>query len=75
MTLSLKKAYENICKAADVMSTAQADFSAAKGDSKYSEVMEIPDEIVDVIDYGNSNMTYEKFIELMNDALEELKND
>ncbi len=72
----LKEAYLQICKAADIMSSAQSRFSFALSDSKYEPISHnLPDDVVDVVDYGNGSMTYEKFIETMDDALEEVKDE
>jgi spore germination cell wall hydrolase CwlJ-like protein len=71
--VSLRKAFENVKKTATKASEAQAEFSHAINDSKYSELDELPDEIVDVTDYGQANMTYEEFKEKMDEALEKQK--
>lgn len=69
---SLKKAFENIKKQAVIMSQAQSDFSHALSDSKYEEI-ELPDEVVDVVDYGTADMTYKEFIECMNEELKRVR--
>ena len=44
-------------------------FNKAMSESKYAGI-EIPDEVVEVLDYGRANMTFERFIEIMDEELE-----
>lgn len=69
--VSLKKAFEMKIKDAERSAKVNEVFSHALADSKYSELDELPDEVVDAIDYGTSSMTYEEFKELMDEALSE----
>lgn len=64
----LRDAYLKICKASNEMSIAQEKFSHAINSSKYVG-LDIPDEIIEVIDYGRATMTYKEFIKQMDNAL------
>lgn len=72
MTITLRKAFENLKKEATKMANAQSDFSTAYGKSKYSEI-ELPDDIVDVVDYAQADMTFEEFKDRMDELLKEGK--
>jgi len=64
----LQKAFENVKKCASLASEAQEEFSHALQDSKYSEI-ELPDDVIDTTDYGNGSMSFEKFIQRMDELL------
>jgi len=68
--VSLRKAFERKQKLAEKVSEVESEFNKAYGDSKYSEI-EIPDEVVDCIDYGHASMSWEEFKEAMDEALNE----
>ena len=72
--LSLRKAFENVKKAAVIASRAQEEFNHALADSKYNVLEgELPDHIVDVTDYGTADMTWEEFKQDMDEALQDYK--
>ena len=68
--VSLRKAFERKLKIAELI-LSETNCTAK---SKYSDV-EIPDDIVECIDYGHADMTYEEFIKQMDQALEDEKDD
>lgn len=70
---SLRKAFEKKMNLVRVMHQIDQEFNIAYNNSKYGEI-EIPDELIDTLDYGTGKkITYERFIELMDEALEESK--
>lgn len=72
--VSLRKAFEAMMKHADKGNKIHSEFSKAISNSKYTNI-EIPDDVVDVIDYGYASMTYERFIERLDEELEDSKDD
>ena len=70
----LKKAFERKMKGAEKWHEINQEFNMAIGDSKYADLV-IPDDVVECIDYAGGTMTYKEFIESMNEALEESKED
>ena len=70
--ISLRKAFEKLKKKTSERDIAHSQFMDALGRSKYDGI-EIPDEIVDVIDYAQADMTFEEFKERMDEELESMK--
>ena len=66
---SLAKLFYKKLKLAQKMSEVNSEFSRAMSDTKWSEI-DIPDDIVDCIDYGNGEMTFSEFRERMNEELD-----
>jgi len=67
---NLEKAFHDLQIQADNNRKAHSEFAIAYGKSKYKN-LEMPDDVVEVLDYGRMNMTFKRFIEIMD---EELKN-
>jgi len=68
----LEKAFHDLVIQAENNHKAQQEFNVAYNNSKYVGI-EIPDNVVEVLDYGRANMTFERFIEIMDEELEEKK--
>ena len=69
---SLRKAFELKMKATQKMSEANYIFNVAIGDSKYQDI-EIPDDLVDSTEYEGVGLTFEEFVDRMDEVLEESK--
>lgn len=67
--VSLREVFERKMKGAEKWNEINQEFNKAISNSKYAGI-EIPDEVVEVLDYGRANITFERFIEIMDDALE-----
>ncbi len=67
--ISLRKAFEAKINLNSRINKVTNDFNVAFGNSKYQD-LEIPDEVVECLDYGHAKMTYERFIEIMDEELE-----
>ncbi len=66
---SLRKAFEAEIELNDRIKEVTSDCNSAFGSSKYQD-LEIPDEVVECLDYGNAKMTFERFKEIMDEELE-----
>ncbi|GEM_PF-4369326 len=64
----LEKTFHDLVIQAENNQKAQMEFSVAYDNSKYHGI-EMPDEVVEVLDYGRAKMTYERFIEIMDEEL------
>jgi len=53
---------------AGINQKAHSEFIEEMAKTKYYQ-LEMPDEVVEVLDYGRANMTFERFIEIMDDEL------
>lgn len=70
----LEKTFHDLQTQASNNEKAHTEFSEAYQNSKYSE-LEIPDDVVEVLDYGRANMTFERFIEIMDEMLRNTNGD
>lgn len=61
-------------KLAEKMSEINVEFQRELGDTKWVNV-EIPDDVVDCIDYGTSSMTFREFTQRMNEELRDQEDD